>query len=364
LKITRILLIIVVVVVIGIVALFLYESLLAPAPSGSPEWVAGAQYPLNVDGSYGAGGQACVNSPSYIYCVGGTDVNGAPRDDVFSSSPLSSSSIPLSSWTTDNNVYPLTITSSSCVESNNNIYCVGGIKDDNLDDTAATYYASLNSGIVGTWTPTTPYPIPIDTETCVAYSSYIYCVAGDNQTGGFTQNAVNSTSGYYAPITSSGIGNWTLTTAYPSDVFYPDCYAAQGYIYCLGGVSPSDSSVNSVYYASLSSTGIGSWTETTGYPLSVSGQGCAIVASTIYCVGGEGNGGSYSNAVYYATLSSTGVGSWSTGAAYPDSVVTDCEAISGTMYCAGGFMANEPNVVSDVYFAALTGIQGTTTTSP
>ncbi len=360
-KISRIILIIVVVIVIGIVALFLYESLLAPVSSGSPEWVSGAQYPLNVGGSYGAGGQACVDSPSYIYCVGGTDANGAPRDDVFSSSPLSSSSIPLSSWTTDPNVYPLTVTSSSCVQYNNNVYCVGGIIDDNLDDTADTYYASLSDGIVGTWTPTTPYPIPIDTETCVASSGYIYCVAGDNQTGGFTENAVNSTSAYYAPFTSSGIGNWTLTNAYPSSVFYPDCYAAQGFIYCLGGVSPDDNSVNSVYYASLSSTGIGSWTETTGYPISASGQACTIVASTIYCVGGEGNSGSYSNAVYYATLTSSGVGSWATGAAYPDSAVTDCEAVAGTMYCLGGFIANEPQVTSDVYYAPLSDITTTTT---
>ncbi|HYB03728.1 MAG TPA: hypothetical protein VED17_04655 [Nitrososphaerales archaeon] len=363
-KISRILIIIVVIVVIGIVALFLYESLVVTRPSGSPQWVSAAQYPLNVDGTYGAGGQACVNSSSYIYCVGGTDANGGPRDDVYSSSPLSSSSIDLSSWTTDPNVYPMTISSSSCVEYNNNIYCVGGINDDNLDDTAATYYASLNSGIIGTWTLTTSYPIPIDTETCVTSSGFIYCVAGDNQTGGVTQNAVNSTSAYYAPLSNSGIGNWTHTTTYPSDVFYPVCYAALGNIYCVGGVSPNDNAANSVYYASLSPSGIGSWTETTAYPISASGQACAIVSSVIYCVGGEGNGNTYYNSVYYATISSSGVGSWTLGAAYTDSVVTGCEAISGTMYCVGGFISAEPMVTADVNYASLTGITTTTSTSP
>ena len=61
-KISRILIIIVVVIVIGIVALFLYESLLVSGRAVARKWVSAAQYPLNVDGTYGAGGQACVNS--------------------------------------------------------------------------------------------------------------------------------------------------------------------------------------------------------------------------------------------------------------------------------------------------------------
>ena len=361
-KLSRVLIIIVVIVVIGIVAFYVYETLLAPGPSGSPEWMVAPEYPLNVSGSYGVGGQQCVNSSSYIYCVGGADADNVPRDDVYSSNPLSSS-FALTSWTTDPNVYPKDISSPSCVVFSSNIYCVGGIDDDNLDDSASTYYASLSSGVVGTWYPTTSYPIPVDTESCVASSGYIYCVAGNNQTSGLAVNATNSTSVWFAPLSSSGIGNWTITNEYPTGVLYPICYAALGYIYCLGGVLTNSNPANTIYYAALSATGVGSWMQTTTYPMAVSGQACVIVSSIIYCVGGQGNGDTYTNAVYYATVSSSGIGAWKSGATYTDSAVTDCVVIAGTMYCIGGFISNPPMVTGDVNYASLSGIVGATTTT-
>jgi hypothetical protein len=363
-KISRIIVIVVVVVLIGIVALFLYESLVtsAPSTSSSAVWNSAAQYPLQAGGTYGVGGQECVNSSAYIYCIGGSDVNGGPRNSVFSSNPLSSSSLNISSWTTDSSVYPQTVNAPSCVAYSGNVYCIGGTYDDAGDDTAASYYASLNNGVVGSWTATTSYPIPIDTQSCVASSGYVYCVGGDNETGGLNSAAANSTSVWYAPVSSSGIGNWTLTNAYPAGTFYPICYASQGYIYCVGGADVNDNAVDSVYYASLSSSGVGAWTQTTAYPAELSSQACVIISSTIYCVGGEGNGGSYSNAVYFAPVSSSGVGAWTQGPAYPDTAATDCAAVATTVYCIGGFDASSAEITSEVSFATLSAITTTTTT--
>lgn len=361
-KISRVLLIIVVIVVIAIVAVFAYAAFVASTSSVSSVWNSAAEYPLNVGGSYGVGGQQCVNSSSYVYCVGGSDINGDPRNSVYSSNPLSQSSMNISSWTTDQNSYPQEINFPSCVAYSTNIYCVGGIIDDNLDDTAASYYASLSNGAVSTWNSTTPYPISVDTQSCVASSGYIYCVSGSNSTDGSDSNAINSTSVYYAPLSNSGIGNWSLTNAYP-DIFYPICYAANGYIYCIGGVGSDGNAVNSIYYASLSSSGVGTWTQTTAYPAELSGQACVIVSSTIYCVGGEGNGDSYTNAVYYATVSSAGVGAWTSGAAYPDTAVTNCAAVAGTMYCIGGIDESSSGYTAEVSYAPLSGIVTTTTST-
>ena len=362
-KISRILVIIVVIVVIAVVALFLYEALtVSTGPTVSPNWISAAQYPLQVASTNGVGGQQCVNSSSYIYCVGGSDINGDPRNSVFSSNPLSSSSLNISSWTTDSNVYPQDVNSPSCVTYSGDVYCVGGTIDDSGDDTAATYYATLSSGTVGTWTPTTSYPIPIDTESCVSSSGYIYCVGGNNETGGSNSAATNSTSVWYAPLSSSGIGNWSLTNAYPSGIFYPVCYASAGYVYCIGGADVNNNAVESVYYASLSSTGVGTWTLTTAYPTDLSSQACVIISSTIYCVGGEGNGGAYSNAVYYAPVSSSGVGAWSSGPGYSDSAATECAAVGDTIYCVGGFDGSSNGFTAGVSYATLRSITETTTT--
>jgi len=361
-KISRVLIIVVVIIVIVIVALFAYEVIVPSNSNKNSIWFSAAEYPLETAATLGAGGQQCVNNIVYVYCVGGEDINNGPRNVVYTSSPISSSSSNISSWTTDSNVYPQNVYAESCVTFSGNIYCIGGINDDAQDDTAASYYASLNNGAVGTWNSTTSYPIPVDTESCVTSSGYAYCVAGNNQTGGSDANAVNSSSVWFAPLSSSGIGNWSLTNSYPAGVYYPTCFASQGYIYCIGGVSTNGDSANSVYYASLSSSGVGTWMQTTAYPQALSGQSCVIVSSTIYCVGGQGNNGAYSTAVYYATVSSSGVGSWKTGKSYPDTIVTSCVVNGETMYCIAGYDLSSSGYSSSVYYASLSAITGTATT--
>ncbi len=44
------------------------------------------------------------------------------------------------------------------------------------------------------------------------------------------------------------------------------------HIYCIGG--STGSAVPNVYFASLSSTGVGTWPSTTSYPLNVYGHSC------------------------------------------------------------------------------------------
>jgi len=363
-KISRVLIVIVVIVIVVIVALAAYELIIVPSnTSKNSIWNSAAEYPLEVASTPGSGGQQCLNSTTYIYCIGGEDINNGPRNAIFTSSPILSTASNISSWTTDSSVYPQNVYAESCVSYSGNVYCVGGINDDAQDDTNASYFAPLNNGAVGTWKSTTSYPTPVDTESCVTFSSYIYCIAGNNQTGGSDANAVNSSSVWFAPLSSSGIGKWSLTTPYPTGVYYPACFSSQEDVYCVGGVSAGGSSSNSVYYASLSSNGVGAWQQTTAYPESLSGQSCVIVSSTIYCVGGQGNNGAYSSSVFYASISSSGVGSWSTGKTFPDTLTTACVVISSTMYCVGGYDLSSSGYSPAVYYATLNEITGTVTTT-
>lgn len=324
-------------------------------------WREGAQYPLQLNGAYGIAGEQCVNQADYIYCIGGQDTNQGPRQDVYTSSPVTSSAPNITGWTSDSNPYPRAINGHSCVSYSSDVYCVGGAYNTGPDDVATSYFASLNNdGQVGNWNLTTPYPVPIDTQSCVASSGYIYCVSGYNETDGTNADSILSSSVWYAGLSTSGIGSWRQTTSYPSNLYIPTCYASSGYIYCIGALNGNSNAVSSVYYATLSSSGVGPWTQTSSYPTSLTFQACVISSGYIYCVGGEGSTlGSYSDAVYYAPLSSNGIGAWKKSSAdYPDTVWTDCIGLSGYMYCIGGFDDSSQQQTSSVYYALLNQLRG------
>jgi len=352
---------VVVIIIVAIIAIGAIATLLTPASSS--QWKSAADYPIQAEDTIGVSGQQCVNSAAHVYCIGGVDVMGGPHNAVYTSSTSSSSSGNITSWTPDSNSYPQTIYGQACVASSGYLYCVGGTYDDSGDDVASSYYASLTSdGVVGTWSSTTAYPVPVDSQYCVASSGYIYCVEGFDEAHGTNATSYPSNSVEYAPLSSSGIGQWANSTVYPTGVYAPSCFAASGYIYCLGGIDSNRNALNTVYYASLSSLGVGTWTQTTAYPLDEIGQACAISSGYIYCVGGEDSSG-YINAVYYATVSSGGTGTWTKAANYPDSTWTTCFTSSGYLYCVGGVDGSSAGESGAAYYVALQSLFSATTTT-
>lgn len=346
------------VVVVVILAISLYEGALASS-STSPAWSSAAEYPLQLNGAFGIAGQQCVNSTTYVYCVGGQDVNGGPRSEAYDSSTLSATSRNITGWATDPHSYPRVINGQACVAYSGYVYCVGGSYDAGGDDVASSYYAPLSgNGTTGSWISTTPYPIPIDSEYCVASVGDIFCVGGNNETDGTNADSTLSSSVWYAGLSASGIGTWSRTTPYPANLYLPSCFADGGYLYCLGGTDINNNAQSSDYFAPLSSSGVGAWKETSAYPVQVSGQACGFSPGYIFCVGGQENSNTYTNAVYFATVSSAGIGSWKQSGNYPQSVGTTCVVSSGYMYCVGGFDSSSVGENGATYFAPLSAISG------
>jgi len=359
-KLRTIIVVVVLVIVLVVVGLIAYEALTGPGPVCNSTWNCAAGYPVQVGGTYAIAGQQCISNATYVDCIGGQDANTGPRSEVYFATFSSSGNI--TSWTASPNAYPQYIDGQSCVAYSGYVYCVGGSYNEPGDDVRSSYYAPLSStGAIGAWTSTTKFPIYIDTESCVASSSTIYCIGGNNETDGTNADSAPSNSVWYAPLSSSGIGNWTLTTPYPSDDYFPDCYAAGGYVYCIGGSDSNDNSLTTTYFAQLTASGVGSWSQTKAYPVAASGQACAISAGVIYCVGGEtadGPSPTYTDAVYYAPISSAGIGAWKQSPSYPNSVGTDCAISSGYMYCVGGFDASTINENNVVNYASLVSLAG------
>jgi len=270
---------------------------------------------------------------------------------VYSTSLASGSSGNLSGWIADANAYPTNINGQSCVTYSGLVYCVGGSYDESGDDIATSYFAPLDGAQVGKWNATTAFPIPIDSQSCVTYTGYIYCVGGNNETDGNNVDSAYSNSVWYAQLSTSGIGQWAPSTAYPANVLLPSCFSAGGYIYCVGGADQSNNAVNAAYYASLSPSGVGGWTKTTSYPQADSGVACVVSSGSIYCLGGQGNVNSYTNAAFVASVSSGGIGAWKRVGNYPESLEPTCLGLSNNIYCVGGF--DSTSASGATYYAPL-----------
>jgi len=358
LKLSRTLIVVIVVVVVGAAGFFAYSFLQGPAPSCTSTWPCAASYPIQVGGNLGVAGEQCATNSTYVYCVGGVDANGGPRNEVYVGTISATGNI--TGWSLSTNSYPQDVSGQSCVLSSGYLYCVGGIHDDAGDDLASSYYARVEgNGSVGPWQPTTHYPVPIDSESCVASSSYIYCVGGNNETDGTYSDIAPSTTVWYAQLSGAGIGTWAKTTPYSSNVYVPVCFASGGYIYCVGGADPSGSPVGTSYYAVLTNGGLGEWIQTTAYPVQATGQACAVAGGHVYCVGGETSGGqspAFTSAVYYSQVTSGGIGAWKSGPGYPDTVGTACVASSTNLYCLGGFDESQAGLTPIVNFASLSSL--------
>jgi hypothetical protein len=189
------------------------------------------------------------------------------------------------------------VTDSSCVAAKGHIYCIGGYRttetiypgipgappgppepsEDPVDYVLETF--AMADGVPG-WTMGPKYPVPaghagiVDTS-CVADGDNIYCVGG--WVGWDTDNV------YYTHINDDGtLGPWNPTTPYGGgSVERLSCTTVAGHVYCVGGNS------NEVWAAPLSDTGVGEWTRQPDYPTTVLYQTCVGAGAGVFCVGGN-----------------------------------------------------------------------------
>jgi len=245
---------------------------------------------------------------------------------------------PLNSWSSTTS-YPTGIASQSCVTNSGFIYCVGGTTFP-TGITDAVYFAPISSSGVGPWASTTSYPVLVAEQN----SGFIYCVGGNSP---LPTDAVS-----FAPISSSGVGPWTTsitspltTNPYPVPISEQSCVTNSGFIYCVGGTSIGITSA--VFFAPISSSGVGSWASTTSYPFSIFAQSCVARASFVFCVGGFSSIGPTID-VFFAPISSSGVGTWTTTNSYPFTIFEQsCVTRASLIYCVGG---NPPTGTSAVFF--------------
>lgn len=268
--------------------------------TGTGTWSSTTSYPLSISS------HSCAIFNGYVYCVMGTGTSSIYSNVYYA--PISSTGI--GTWAAGTS-YPFALYDGSCNAAYSHIYCVGGT--DGGGSYGNVYYAPVSSTGVGTWASTTSYPVGRDGIRCVISSGYIYCTGGEDT--GFQHN-----NSYYAPISSTGVGAWSTTANYPvpSGIQDQNCLSYSGDIYCIAGAGGQLGAVlNNSYYATAGSSGIGTWTATTSYPLAVSTSSCYLENGIVYCVGGSTGYNLETATAYYAPLSGTGIGNWTATTNYP-----------------------------------------------
>ena len=208
------------------------------------------------------------------------------------------------------------------------VYCIGG--DVNSSASNIVYSSPVcSNGNLGGWSSQTPYLKGIYQHSCTESGGYIYCV------GGLSPSAAG------AQISGGSILNgWTAGANYPFNDHGLSCAALNGYIYCVAGSNSNTSAdISEVYSAPITGNSIGAWTLQQPYPIADSGLSCVNSTSGIACVGGASP--TPVNNEYSAPVSGGTLSSWTYDQGLLQaSQFPGCTAWNGYIYCIGGTDGN------------------------
>lgn len=286
--------------------------------------------------------QSSILNNGYVYEIGGQDSAGFATSSVVYARFNADGSIGNWSSTT---ALPAARENHPSVVNNGYVYAIGGVTSAAI--TSSVVYAPINTdGTIGNWTLTTALPVARDNHTSIVNNGYVYAIGGDVPIAGATSSIV------YAPINADGsLGSWT-TTALPSVRDFHSSLINNGYVYAMGGGTPSPSS--SVIDALINGNGlIGNWASTAALPTATFSHSSILYNGYVYVIGGQITGPNPTSSVYYALINANGsLGSWATATTLPVArYVHTSVANNGYVYVIGG--AGNAGPTSSVIYAPI-----------
>lgn len=250
-------------------------------------WQVGTSLPVGVYAS------SVVTANNYIYVFGGQTGSGVVNTVYYAS--INPTTGVVGAWNTTTTL-PIALGWGSATVANGYVYYAGGYNG--TTNVATVYYAQLNAGTgaVGSWTTSgNSLPATRDSGSLTVYNNYLYFVGGVNSSN------VPQTNAYYASVNPStgAVGSWTLGTSIPAPRTFNTTFAANGYLYTIGGQDSSTAQFTT-YVAKLNTNGsINTWNTGTSLPSAASQHGMAVSSGRVYIIGGS-NGYALS-AVYYTS---------------------------------------------------------------
>ena len=174
-----------------------------------------------------------------IYVVGGLDDSATETNTVYISPQLSSGGNITSAWTSDADVPDVARSGGTLVAYANNLYFIGG--NDGTNYLLDSQFTQINSdGTVDAWTFTTNLPVPASDAEGFAANGFLYII------GGRTAASTCNNNSYVVPISANttiatgnnptGVGEWYQTnTEFTGDRHSAAVAYNEGTAYVLGG---------------------------------------------------------------------------------------------------------------------------------
>lgn len=241
------------------------------------------------------------------------------------------------------------------------LYAYGG--NDGTNAITSGEFSPINNGGNGgdgAWTSTTGLS-GVYTPGCIAYSrsfaanGYLYTVGGLAASDCSTAGTSSFATVAYAPLGRDGtVGSWTATSSLNTARYHFALAVYGGYVYVIGGQQNGSTILSSVEYAPINSNGtLGSWTTTTSLGAVAYDQGGGAYNGYVYSFGGITTGSTYLTTVSYASVKSDGsLNSWNTTTGLPSArALSGATTYNGYAYIVGG--TDGTNALGDVLYAKL-----------
>ncbi len=263
-----------------------------------------------------------VNAGGTLYYVGGQtgNANTTSVGTIYYSTPSSGNP---ATWTAatkgigDTGSGTTARTKFGAAVWNNRIYITGGYSSAGTAQSSVYVSPQMSSGgnITTNWpSTTTSFNVARGQHTTVAYANNLYILGGYDGT-----NFLNDTQ--FTQINSDGtVDAWTYSTSLPGYIADAEGFAANGFMYLIGGRSAASTCAPNTLVAPISAnttiasgnnpTGLGEWYETNvKYQGDRYGAAAVYDQGKVYVLGGGctslvSNTGSPSQWTYYSTLQS------------------------------------------------------------
>lgn len=306
-------------------------------------------------------GGAVAVSNGYIYFAGGCSNTTSPADTICHNGSFTSSNVyyaPLNpdgsvgTWQTSSNNLPNTL-AWGCMEAvNGSLYYIGGRNTRTAESGVSKSIIGAN-GAPGTWDSgvQASFPNNIMAAGCTTYNGIIYVV------GGYTGTAAENTV-YYSTIDGNGnITAWTAGATFNTARYFLSADAVAGYLYVLGGYTGS-AALADVQTIKLVPGGgtVGSWGYSRDLPYTVYGAANFAANGYVYMLGGANGTATTSclNSTIEASITSNGaVGDWTQGTAATFTALVGMSGgyFNGYYYAIGGYNCSSGGYSNSDYIA-------------
>ena len=278
----------------------------------------------------GISNNQAVVTKGRIYLLGGH--NGTSHVATVYSAPLNPDGS-IGTWVVDTPL-PAERSSSQAIVTKNRVYLIGGQSASGYS--TVVYTASIDSdGFIGAWTTGPSLPVGLSASEAFVTKNRVYLVGGVSGTSTFRKLV------YTATFDANGvISSWASAPAFPVDIGYGQAIVTRNRVYMLGGSSAYET-YNTIYNATINSDGtIGTWTLAGTLPYRFGFAQTVVTENRVYLMAGR-EGWTYKNNVFSAPVNVDGtLGTWTDNTALPVTM-SDSQVVvtAGKIYLLGGASA-------------------------